>query len=205
MSVVSDDDLQPGANFFLAAAGAAAALAGLVFVAVSINLGRIVASKYLADRASETLMLFMGVLILAILGLVPSQGRIALGGEVGTTALILWTAAVRRQLRALRDPALDPMARRWIWLRTLGAQATTLPFIVAGVLLLAGGEHAMAWILAGVIGGFIAGASTRGCCSSRSNADSRRRAVSAPHAARGLPAPAPPAACTALPARCLGR
>ncbi len=152
------EELQLWANFFVATAGAAAALAGLLFVAVSISLGRIVASPHLAYRASETLMLFLGVLIIAIFGLVPSQGRVALGCEVGATALVLWITAVRRQTRALRDPTLEPLARRWLWLRALGAQAATVPFIIGGTLLLVGAGHAMAWLLPGVVAGFIAGA-----------------------------------------------
>jgi hypothetical protein len=40
-------------NFFVAQVGAAAALSGLVFVAVSTSLPRIVANKHLRGRAPE--------------------------------------------------------------------------------------------------------------------------------------------------------
>ena len=48
-------------NFFVAEVGAAAALTGLVMVAVSINLAQVLAVPTLPGRAAETLFLLMGV------------------------------------------------------------------------------------------------------------------------------------------------
>jgi hypothetical protein len=64
-------------DFLLAAAGAAAVLAGLVFVGVSINLDTIMSNPgySLVDRALEALVLLVAVLIATILLLVPAQGR----------------------------------------------------------------------------------------------------------------------------------
>jgi hypothetical protein len=45
-----------------------------VFVAVSINLDRILAIKHLPGRAGETLVVLLGVLAVASLGLVQQQG-----------------------------------------------------------------------------------------------------------------------------------
>ena len=53
--------------------GAAGALAGLLFVAVSINLDRIIGEKGLPRRAGETLTIMVGLLILAVLLLVPQS------------------------------------------------------------------------------------------------------------------------------------
>lgn len=66
-------------DLFVACAGAAAALTGLLFVAVSIHLRAILAYRGLPARALETLALLMGVLLVSVFGLVPGQGRTALG------------------------------------------------------------------------------------------------------------------------------
>ncbi|HEY0107696.1 MAG TPA: hypothetical protein VGB91_16565, partial [Rhizomicrobium sp.] len=59
--------------FFAAELGAAAALAGLVMVAISINLNRILADPVLPGRAVETLAAPTGVLVISSFALVPHQ------------------------------------------------------------------------------------------------------------------------------------
>ena len=58
-------------DFFVAETGAAAALAGLVIVAISINLKTIVEGRLLSGRAAETVAMLGCVLILSSLMLVP--------------------------------------------------------------------------------------------------------------------------------------
>src|SRR3712207_1738318 len=71
-------------DFLLAAAGAAAVLAGLVFVGLSINLDTIMSNPTwgLPGRALEALVLMMAVLIVTCLLLVPAQGMVLAGVEV---------------------------------------------------------------------------------------------------------------------------
>jgi hypothetical protein len=143
------------ANFFVAEAGAAAALSGLVFVAVSINLTRIMDIRHLPERAGETLLVLLLVLTVATFGLVPDQGHLALGVEVGGGSLVVWTWSTWVQWRAYRDP--DLVAREWLWLRVLGTQLSSIPFVVAGALLVVGSGHALIWIVPGTIASFASG------------------------------------------------
>src|SRR6185437_11799985 len=58
-------------DFFVAAAGAAAALAGLVFVSISINLSRIIEARGVSGRAAETMVLLSGALASSLITLFP--------------------------------------------------------------------------------------------------------------------------------------
>ena len=68
-------------DMFVAIAGAAAALTGLLFVAVSINLTRILEFEILPTRAVETLSIMIGLLLLSVIMLVPGQGSTLLGAR----------------------------------------------------------------------------------------------------------------------------
>ena len=62
-------------DLFLAGAGASAALGGLLFVAVSINLDRIVALRSLPGAALGAIVLLVAVLMVSMVALVPGQAR----------------------------------------------------------------------------------------------------------------------------------
>lgn len=145
-------------TFFGAQVGAAATLSGLVFVAVSISLRAILASAHLRYRAIETLMTFLLVLAVATCALVPRQDARWFGGETAALGAWFWLVATRRHRRAHRDPELEPEARHWLWLRVLGTQASCIPFIVAGGLLLLGRGHGIYRIVPGVLASFATGA-----------------------------------------------
>jgi hypothetical protein len=140
-------------DFFVAQVGAAAALSGLLFVAVSINLTRILSIPLLPARAAETLLVLMSVLAVASFGLVPGQGRVALGCELGGVGLVVWLASVRTQLQTSRDVN----QRRWLPSRVIGTQASSLPFVVAGVLVASGHDRGLYWIVPGTLASFASG------------------------------------------------
>src|SRR5918997_3619186 len=87
-------DASEWTDFFVAGAGASAALAGLVFVAVSINIDRILRLPGVPDRALATVLLLLGVVLVSMVALIPGQSRTALGAEllvvgIASGALIL--------------------------------------------------------------------------------------------------------------------
>jgi modulator of FtsH protease len=60
-------------DFAVGVAGAAAALAGLLVVAISINVREILASRYLPPRAGGALVMLTTPLVLGLLLLIPGQ------------------------------------------------------------------------------------------------------------------------------------
>jgi hypothetical protein len=69
-------------DLFVAVAGASAALAGLLFVAVSINVERIIRYEGLPERGIEALAMLLVPLVVSIAGLLPGQSHVALGIEL---------------------------------------------------------------------------------------------------------------------------
>jgi hypothetical protein len=145
-------------DFFLATAGAAAVLAGLVFIGVSINLDMIMSSPTgLTGRALEALVLFLSVLIVTLLLLVPGQGMVVAGVEVLAVGVADWAFVVAIQLLHLRQwDSLDATLRWQFVTRVVLTQIATLPFVVAGVGLLNWGVDGLYWLVAGVIFSFLA-------------------------------------------------
>ena len=142
------------ASFFAAEAGASAALAGLLFVALSINLQRIVAFPHLPGRAAETLAMLVGVLIVSSVGLVPGESMAVLGVQYVIAGAVIWLFPT---VNHLRRAALPRVTETWrVVMSVVLAQAATLPIIVAGVLLLAGHPSGLYWLVAGVIFSLIA-------------------------------------------------
>jgi len=69
-------------EFAVVTGGAAAALTGLLFVAVSIRLDVIAASTELRSRAAQTLTLFLSITLVAVLFAIPGQPEWLFGGEL---------------------------------------------------------------------------------------------------------------------------
>ena len=141
-------DPEAWSDLFVAAAGASAALAGLVFVAVSINVERILKYEGLPERALQTVLLLLSVLVVSILGLVPGQSTTALAVEllivsVGFTAVIF-----RLGTKEKRDED-DPVT--WAISHWTLVAIGTLPFVIGAATLLAEAGGGLYWTLAGIV------------------------------------------------------
>ncbi len=141
-------------DFFLAQAGAAGVLTGLVFVGVSINLEKILAdpNSGLPGRAAEALILLVAVLTASVLLLVPGQSTALIGVEVLAVGLAAWGWVVAIQLRRLGYwRTMRPDLRRAFVLRVALGQLATLPLVIAGVAVLTVGLGGLYWLVAGTV------------------------------------------------------
>jgi hypothetical protein len=136
-------------ELFLAEAGASAALAGLLFVAISINLTKILEVRGLVGRAGEAIVLLVAVLVASTLVLVPDQPRVALGTELLVTGLLAWSILVTIHVRAVRG-RVGPSHPVLIG-RIAMVQVAILPFLVAGISLLLQAGGGLYWLVPGVV------------------------------------------------------
>jgi hypothetical protein len=142
------------ANFFIAAAGASASLAGLVFVALSVNINRILAYPQLPSRASATIGSLMLILICSMATLIP-QLTLALGIEILVFSICGWALKAWSAYRAIVDGARTQRPARESVIETLLGQIQVLPFIAGGAVLVRGDASGFYWVAGGVITVFV--------------------------------------------------
>lgn len=135
-------------SFFIAEVGATAALVGLVIVAISINLSRILEYPELPGRAAEAIAVLAGALILSSLTLIP-QDVFHLGLEILAVAIVIWSAPVVLQFNTRR--MIEPSGYTRPISRFLLTQLNTLPFVIAGIAITLDWPSGFYWLAAGVL------------------------------------------------------
>ncbi len=142
-------------SFFQGELGAAAALAGLLFVSVSVNQARILELGRMADRGLEALAMLLLVLVAASLPLVPAQPPRLLGGEILVLGSVTLVGLVPLQRGYLRD--IEPKHRRRSLPLVMVNRVAVALIVLAGLVLLAGGGAAGLYVLAaGMLLSFVA-------------------------------------------------
>jgi modulator of FtsH protease len=137
--------MEAWSSFFLGELGAGAALAGLLFVSVSVNHTHILELGRTADRGIEALAMMFLVIVTASLPLVPGQPPRLLGGEVLLAASLVMAALIPLQQGYLRD--LDPQQRKRSIYLVRGNRLAVAVIGVAGAVLLWRGDLAGVYIL----------------------------------------------------------
>ena len=140
-------DLTAWHDLFVAAAGATAALSGLIFVGLSVNIKAVLdideqtGRNFLSGRAIEALVDLVIVLVVSLVALTPSIARGALAAVILATAVISGISPVR----ALRSGG--GMARRSAAVgRLVVAAALAVLLVLAGVTLAAGSGGGLDWL-----------------------------------------------------------
>jgi hypothetical protein len=137
-------------DFSVAVVGASAALTGLLFVAVSINIEQILAVDALAGRALSTMILFVVPLVVGTLVLVPGQSPTALGLE------LIGTGVVLRINRPVNRGELEPRSG-WLLIRFVPSVTITVFLLLAGATLIAQAGGGLYWVAPAIVEAFVGG------------------------------------------------
>lgn len=142
-------------TFAVIAGGAAGALVGLLFVAVSIRVAVIAASPELRNRAAQTLGLFVTVLLIALLQAIPDQSLRALGAELLALAAFTVTvlSVLDRRAKAARSHQMIASALDVVTPNTV----TSVLVVVASVVLLCNVQAGLYVLAAPIIVALVGG------------------------------------------------
>ena len=135
--------------FFTAQVAASAALTGLLFVSISLNLTKILVNVGLPNRALVGLTVLLGALIVSSLMLLPDQPPKIAGLELLVAGLLVWAIGTRLDVLSVRKS--EAQYRRHFLLHSILFQVAVVPYMVGGILLVIGWSGAMYWVAAGVL------------------------------------------------------
>ncbi len=125
-------------NFFLAQAGASAALAGLVFVGISINLAKILSFPGLPNLGLAALTALTTVLIASSFVLVPGQRMAFLGLELLVVGLAAFGITAYACGNSIRDS--ERRYRRRLWFNLVFGLLAMLLLVAGAIVVLVHGE-----------------------------------------------------------------
>jgi len=148
-------DVERWHDFAVAVAGAGATLAGLLVVAVSINVREIVTDSSLTRRAAAALVTLTTPLVLALVILVPSDSAGVVGSVLVAVAvlcgLVLGMLTLPPRLAAHRSWA------QWVVSDVVPAVLLVVPAVLAGIGLATGALGGLYWLPGAVVFALLGG------------------------------------------------
>lgn len=147
-------DVAEWGEFAVALGGAAAVLAGLVFVAVSMNIDRILRVRGLPGRAGESVILFLSALIQCAFLLIPRQPMGVLGTELLLAGVVALGVTLMIAVPAVRMPSRQPLL--WHVVRVFCVTLVGVLTILAGLSLLGVLGGGLYWLAASVLFSLVA-------------------------------------------------
>jgi hypothetical protein len=142
-------------EFAAAMVAATSALAGLIFVALSINLDRILSLPGIADLALEGVIALTVVLIASIVVLAPGQTVGALAAELIVIGII-HVAVIGWLLRRTLAVADQEFRMKRIQMALVSGFPGLL-FVISGLSMAAGNAWGLYWLVPASIAGIVAG------------------------------------------------
>ena len=141
-------------EFAVALGSAGAVLAGLIFVAVTMNIDRILRVRGLPGRAGESVILYLSVLIECTFLLVPGQPAGVLGAELLLAGLVTLGVLLAIAVPAVRRPNRQP--RSWHIFRLVEIAAASVLAMLAGLSLLGAFGGGLYWLVASLLTALLA-------------------------------------------------
>jgi len=139
-------------DFFVVTGGAAAALTGLIFVGVSLNLTKILSFTSLPNRALLSLVLLLNILITSILFLIPAQTNLILGTEVLIIGITLYAVIIRLDISNYKST--PEKYKKQYRMHIFVDQFAGLPYLLCGLAILYWGEKGIYMIVPGILFSF---------------------------------------------------
>lgn len=140
-------------DFYVAQAGASAALAGLLFVGISISLADILKFPHLPMRAAGAMTLLAGVLVLAVLMLVPDQTIRDAGQSVLGFGIVIMALTAAMGVASLRKTPAEFKREAFV---IIGIKLVAAGlFVVSGAIMTITGDRGAGLIVTGCIVSYI--------------------------------------------------
>ena len=147
------EQIEAWSEFNVAMAGATAALAGLVIVAASVNIGDIIKEASLTARLAAGISGLVLALIGSAIGLIPEVGLLPYGVAMILLALVagVFQAQAARRIFENRHPA-----NRLRGAKSAVGFVAPLAYVIGGGLLAAGRTDGLMWFALGSIVAIVA-------------------------------------------------
>jgi hypothetical protein len=139
--------------FFHASSDVSAALAGLLFVALSVNVGKLLEAdraegeNLLGGRAIEALVALVNVLVISIVALTPTIDR----GVLAAVIIVVGLESAISPARVIVGTHGKPEISKATLLRLAMAVALTVTLLVAGITLAAQHSGGLLWLPASFV------------------------------------------------------